>query len=100
MVSGSFKNLAGLIATIDAANGTLTLKDLATKKTVTVTITANSNVRTLPLQAATMLAARRRVAPLPARVQRLRREQARQTRREDDRAAGLDGLLEETSLKW
>ena len=58
MVSGSFKNLAGLIASIDAANGTLTLKDLATKKTVTVTITANSNVRTLPPQAATMFAAR------------------------------------------
>jgi hypothetical protein len=58
VVSGSFKNLAGLIATIDAANGTLTLKDLATKKTVTVTVTANSNVRTLPPQAATMFAAR------------------------------------------
>jgi co-chaperonin GroES (HSP10) len=58
VVSGSFKNLAGLIATIDAANGTLTLKDLSTKKTVTVTITANSNVRTLPPQAAAMFAAR------------------------------------------
>ncbi len=58
VVSGSFKNLAGLIASIDAANGTLTVKDLATKKTVTVTISANSNVRTLPPQAATMFAAR------------------------------------------
>jgi len=60
IVSGSFKNLAGLIASIDAANGTLTLKDLATKKTVTVTITANSNVRMLPPQAAAMFAARAR----------------------------------------
>jgi co-chaperonin GroES (HSP10) len=58
VVSGSFENLAGLITTIDAAKGTLTLKDLATKKTVTVTITPNSNVRTLPPQAATMFAAR------------------------------------------
>ena len=58
IVSGSFKNLAGLIATIDAAKGTLTVKDLATKKTVAVTITANSNVRTLPPQAAAMFAAR------------------------------------------
>jgi co-chaperonin GroES (HSP10) len=58
VVSGSFKNLAGLIATIDVANGTLTLKDLATKKTVTVNITANSSVRTLPPQAAAMFAAR------------------------------------------
>ena len=58
VVSGSFKNLAGLIATIDAANGKLTLKDLATKKTFTVDITANSSVRTLPPQAAAMFAAR------------------------------------------
>jgi co-chaperonin GroES (HSP10) len=58
IVSGSFKNLAGLITTIDAATGTLTLKDLTTKKTVTVTITPNSNVRTLPPQAAAMFAAR------------------------------------------
>lgn len=58
IVSGSFKNLAGLIATIDAASGTLTLKDLATKKTITVTVTTNSNVRTLPPQAAAMFAAR------------------------------------------
>lgn len=58
IVSGSFKNLAGLIASIDAAKGTLTLKDLATKKTVTVTVTANSNVKTLPPQAAAVFAAR------------------------------------------
>jgi co-chaperonin GroES (HSP10) len=58
IVSGSFKNLAGLITTIDAAKGTLTLKDLTTKKTVTVTITPNSNVRMLPPQAAAMFAAR------------------------------------------
>src|SRR5271170_8404666 len=58
IVSGSFKNLAGLITTIDAANGTVTLKDLTTKKTVTVVITANSNVRTLPPEAAARFAAR------------------------------------------
>jgi hypothetical protein len=58
VVSGSFKNLAGAITNIDAAKGTLTLKDLATKKMVTVMITPNSNVRTLPPQAAAMFAAR------------------------------------------
>ncbi|HWZ01721.1 MAG TPA: DUF5666 domain-containing protein [Edaphobacter sp.] len=58
VVSGSFKNLAGLITTIDAAKGTLTLKDLATKKTVTVTVTPNSNVRALPPEAAARFAAR------------------------------------------
>lgn len=62
VVSGSFKNLSGLIKTIDAANGTLTLKDLATKRTMTVTLTANSSIHTLPQQAAMMFAARARGA--------------------------------------
>jgi Domain of unknown function (DUF5666) len=60
VVSGSFKNLSGVIATLDAATGTLTLKDLATKKMMTVKITANSSVRALPPQSAAMLAARAR----------------------------------------
>ena len=58
VVSGSFKNLAGTIATINAAGGTLTLKDLATKKTVTVMVTANSDVRKLPPEVAARFAAR------------------------------------------
>jgi co-chaperonin GroES (HSP10) len=58
VVSGSFKNLAGLIGSIDSANGTMTLKDLATKKTVTVKITDNSNLKALPPEAATRFAAR------------------------------------------
>jgi co-chaperonin GroES (HSP10) len=58
IVSGSFKNLAGTIATINAADGTITLKDLATKKTMTVKVTANSDLRRLPERAATMFAAR------------------------------------------
>jgi co-chaperonin GroES (HSP10) len=58
VVSGSFKNLAGTIATIDAAGGALTLKDLATKRTMTVKVTTNSDIRKLPPQAAAMFAAR------------------------------------------
>jgi hypothetical protein len=58
IVSGSFKNLAGLISAIDAAKGTVTLKDLATKKTLTVQITDNSNLKALPPQAAARFAAR------------------------------------------
>jgi hypothetical protein len=60
VVSGSFKNLAGLIASIDAADGSLTLKDLATKKMMTVKVTANSSIHALPPQAARMFAARAR----------------------------------------
>ena len=58
IVSGSFKNVAGLISSIDAAKKTVTLKDLATKKTVTVLITDNSNLKALPPQAAARFAAR------------------------------------------
>lgn len=48
LVTGTFRNYSGLIASIDAAAGTVTLKDLATKKTVTVVVTANSDVRRIP----------------------------------------------------
>src|SRR5206468_254811 len=62
IVSGSFKNLAGTIATINAANGVLTLKDLATKKTMTVSVTSSSDLRKLPPEMAARLAARARGA--------------------------------------
>jgi len=62
IVSGTFKHLSGTIATIDANSGVLTLKDLATKKNVTVKVTANSEVRKLPERAAAFLAARARGA--------------------------------------
>jgi co-chaperonin GroES (HSP10) len=58
IVSGSFKNLAGTIATVSAADGTITLKDLATKKMMTVKVTTNSDLRRLPERAAAMFAAR------------------------------------------
>lgn len=60
VVSGSFKNLAGTIATINASGNTVSLKDLATKKNVTVTVTSNSDLRKLPPEMAARLAARAR----------------------------------------
>jgi co-chaperonin GroES (HSP10) len=60
IVSGSFENLSGLLASVDAATGTITLKDLATKKMKTVKITSNSDLRRLPERAAAMFAARAR----------------------------------------
>jgi hypothetical protein len=66
IVSGSFKNLAGTIASLDAAAGTLTLKDLATKKTYIIKVTANSNVRELPAEAAARFAARARASQAAA----------------------------------
>jgi hypothetical protein len=58
VVSGSFKNLSGLIITVDATAGTITLKDLATKKVMTVNVTANTDIRKMPLMMATSFAAR------------------------------------------
>jgi hypothetical protein len=58
IVSGSFANLAGLITTINPTDNTITLKDLTTKKTMTVKITPNSELHDLPERAATMFAAR------------------------------------------
>lgn len=62
IVTGSFRNFSGTIASLDGASSTLTLKDLATKKTVTVAVTPNSDVRRLPPEAATRMAARLRGA--------------------------------------
>lgn len=58
IVTGSFRNFSGLLTAIDATAGTVTLKDLATKKTVTVAVTASSDLRRLPAQAAARFAAR------------------------------------------
>ena len=58
VISGSFANLSGVIATLDAAGGTITLKDLATKKNMTIKVTTNSDLRNLPERAAAMFAAR------------------------------------------
>lgn len=60
IVTGSFKNYSGLLTAVDATAGTVTLKDLATKKVVTVALTSNSDVRRLPPMAAQMIAARMR----------------------------------------
>lgn len=60
IVSGTFRNIAGTISSIDASANTITLQDLATKKPVTVRITADSQVRKLPLPVAQRIAARLR----------------------------------------
>ncbi|RZU42725.1 hypothetical protein BDD14_4319 [Edaphobacter modestus] len=67
IVSGSFKNLAGTIASINASGGTLTLKDLTTKKTMTVSVTSNSDLRKLPPEMAARFAARARGGAAGAR---------------------------------
>jgi hypothetical protein len=58
VVSGSFRNISGTISSIDPAAATLVIKDLATKKQVTVRITSDAQMRRLPDRMAQMLAMR------------------------------------------
>jgi len=58
VVSGTFRNISGTLSSVDAASSTLVLKDLATRKQVTIHITADAQMRKLPDRMAAMLAAR------------------------------------------
>jgi len=55
-VSGSFRNIAGTVISIDVAASTLTVKDLATKKPATIKFTSESQLRKLPDMIASRLA--------------------------------------------
>lgn len=57
IISGTFRNVSGLVPSIDTAASTLTVKDLATKKQMTVHISADTQIRKLDEQMATRLAA-------------------------------------------
>jgi len=58
VVSGSFRNIAGTISSVDPGAGTVTVSDLLTKKPVVVKITADSQVRKLPERMAQFIAIR------------------------------------------
>jgi hypothetical protein len=58
IVSGTFRNLAGIITAIDASAQTISLTDLISKKPVVVKITAQSQLRKIPAQMAQMIALR------------------------------------------
>ncbi|HEU5400240.1 MAG TPA: DUF5666 domain-containing protein [Terriglobales bacterium] len=58
VVSGTFRNVAGLITSVDSANSTITVNDLATRKPVVIHITADSKMHQLPPFAAQHLAMR------------------------------------------
>ena len=58
VISGTFRNISGAISSIDAASSTFLLKDLATKKVMTVHVTPDAQMRRLPDMIARMLAAR------------------------------------------
>ena len=58
VVTGTFANLSGILTAVDPKAGTVTFKDLTTKKPVTVKLTANSDIRNLPPMAAAMFTQR------------------------------------------
>ena len=58
IVSGSFRNLAGPVASVNPSAGTLTVLDSATKKPAVVKVTAESEMRSLPPELAKQLARR------------------------------------------
>jgi len=58
VVSGSFRNISGLISSIDASNHTIVVKDLLTKKDVAIDIKPAAQMRRLPERMAQFLAAR------------------------------------------
>src|ERR1700730_8060015 len=58
IVSGSFRNIAGTITSIDSSAGTITVVDLSTKKPVVVKVSGESQLRKLPPPMAQRIAAR------------------------------------------
>ena len=58
VVSGTFRNIAGTIMSLDAGGSTFVVKDLATKKAVTIHIGGEAQMRRLPERMAAILAAR------------------------------------------
>jgi hypothetical protein len=58
VVSGTFLNISGVISAVDASAGTVSLKDLTTKKQVTIHIGPDAQMHRIPDQMAQMIAAR------------------------------------------
>jgi hypothetical protein len=73
IISGSFRNIAGTVVSTDTAANTVTITDLATKKTIVIHVTPDSQMHKLPAMMAQGLAARfkngapgKAAAPAPA----------------------------------
>lgn len=58
IVAGSFRNIAGTVISVDAAAGTITVNDLATKKPMMIHVAADSQLHKLSAETAQTLAAR------------------------------------------
>jgi len=59
IVSGSFRNLAGTVITVDPSGTEVSIKDLDTKRPVVIKVNADSMVRRMPPMMAQVIAMRR-----------------------------------------
>jgi hypothetical protein len=66
IVSGTFRSVAGTVIATDAAAGSITLTDLATKRPVTVRVNNDSQMRKLPAMMAQRIAMRLKGGPAGA----------------------------------
>jgi hypothetical protein len=62
VVTGNFRNIAGLVNSVDAISGVLTVQDLLSKKPVQVTISSDSQLHQLPPEMAQRIAVRLKAA--------------------------------------
>ena len=62
IVTGSFRNIAGMISSIDAASNSITVMDLMTKKPVVVNVSSQTQLRKLPPEVAQRIAFRLKAA--------------------------------------
>jgi hypothetical protein len=58
IVSGTFRNFAGTVISVDASSSTLSVHDLLSKKDLVIKITSDSQLRHLPPEMAQMMAKR------------------------------------------
>ncbi|HEX4284127.1 MAG TPA: DUF5666 domain-containing protein [Terracidiphilus sp.] len=58
IISGSFRNISGIIASLDAGSTSFSVKDLLTKKQLTIHVTTDAQMHALPEPMARMIAAR------------------------------------------
>jgi len=65
IVTGSFRNVAGTVNSVDASSGKLSVQDLLTKKPILVTITTESQLHQLPPEIAQRIAVRLKGAMPP-----------------------------------
>jgi hypothetical protein len=62
IVTGSFRNVAGIVNSVDAGAGTMNVQDLLTKKPVTIRVTPESQLHQLPPEFAQRIAMRLKAA--------------------------------------